>query len=141
MKVDICRDYRSDSIFYVISYIQEVQDSEDDEVIVSSITFAASANCVLYCGAKPVFTDIDPETYNIDSQSVRTHGITHNRNEMVHHTDARWYSKQMELVIYEHSSLLCNEGARCGRYGPGGKESRGILSEIEKMLDGVCKLW
>jgi dTDP-4-amino-4,6-dideoxygalactose transaminase len=44
---------------------------EGDEVIVSSITFAASSNCVLYCGATPVFADINPETYNIDPQSVR----------------------------------------------------------------------
>ncbi len=36
-----------------------------DEVITSPITFAASANCVLYCGGTPVFADIDPETYNI----------------------------------------------------------------------------
>ena len=42
-----------------------------DEAIVSSITFAASSNCVLYCGAKPVFADIDAETYNIDPQSIR----------------------------------------------------------------------
>ncbi len=54
---------------------------QGDEVIVSSITFAASANCVLYCGAKPVFADINPETYNIDPASVeklvtpRTKGI------------------------------------------------------------------
>lgn len=41
-----------------------------DEVITTPITFAASANCTLYCGAKPVFADIDPETYNIDPQSV-----------------------------------------------------------------------
>lgn len=45
--------------------------SEGDEVIVSSITFAASANCVLYVGAKPVFADIRPDTYNIDPASVR----------------------------------------------------------------------
>ena len=44
---------------------------EGDEVIVSSITFAASANCVLYCGAKPVFADIDPETYNMNPESVK----------------------------------------------------------------------
>lgn len=44
---------------------------EGDEVIVSSITFAASSNCVLYCGAKPVFADIRPDTYNIDPTSVR----------------------------------------------------------------------
>lgn len=42
-----------------------------DEVIVSSITFAASANCIRYCGATPVFADIDPDTYNIDPESIR----------------------------------------------------------------------
>ena len=44
---------------------------EGDEVIVSSITFAASANCVLYCGGTPVFADINPNTYNIDPDSIR----------------------------------------------------------------------
>lgn len=41
-----------------------------DEVIVSPITFAASANCVLYCGATPVFADIDPETWNVDPGAI-----------------------------------------------------------------------
>ena len=41
-----------------------------DEVIVSPITFAASANCVLYCGATPVFADIDSRTWNISPESI-----------------------------------------------------------------------
>lgn len=42
----------------------------EDEVITTPITFAASANCALYCGAKPVFADIHEDTYNIDPKSV-----------------------------------------------------------------------
>jgi len=41
-----------------------------DEVITTPITFAASANCVLYCGGTPVFADIDPETYNISPKKA-----------------------------------------------------------------------
>ena len=41
-----------------------------DEVITTPITFAASANCALYCGAKPVFADINPKTYNVNPESV-----------------------------------------------------------------------
>ena len=43
---------------------------EGDEIITTPITFAASANCALYCGAMPVFADIDPKTYNIDPDAV-----------------------------------------------------------------------
>lgn len=43
---------------------------EGDEVIVTPITFAASSNCVLYCGGKPVFVDVDPKTYNIDVNKI-----------------------------------------------------------------------
>ena len=37
-----------------------------DEVITTPFTFIASANSILFTGAKPVFVDIDPETFNID---------------------------------------------------------------------------
>lgn len=44
-----------------------------DEVITTPITFAASANCVLYCGGSPVFVDIDPDTYNISPEEIKKH--------------------------------------------------------------------
>lgn len=41
-----------------------------DEVITTPMTFAASANCVLYQGGRVVFADIDPQTYNIDPEDI-----------------------------------------------------------------------
>lgn len=41
-----------------------------DEVITTPMTFAASANCILYTGGTPVFADILPNTYNIDPREV-----------------------------------------------------------------------
>ncbi len=46
---------------------------EGDEVITTPLTFAASANCAIYCGAKPVFADVDMKTYNIDPESIKAH--------------------------------------------------------------------
>ncbi len=37
-----------------------------DEVLTSPLSFVASANCLLYEGARPVFCDVDPETLNLD---------------------------------------------------------------------------
>jgi len=41
-----------------------------DKVITTPITFAASANCIRYCGGDVVFADIDPETYLLDISKV-----------------------------------------------------------------------
>ena len=46
--------------------------SVDDEVIVPAITFAATANAAIYCGAKPVLADIDPETMLVDSGDIES---------------------------------------------------------------------
>jgi perosamine synthetase len=41
-----------------------------DEVITASHSFIATANSIRYCGANPIFVDIDPRTYNIDPDRV-----------------------------------------------------------------------
>lgn len=52
-----------------------------DEVIVPTLTFVASANAVTYCGGKPVFVDVDPETWCLNPEQIesritpRTRGI------------------------------------------------------------------
>jgi len=42
----------------------------NDEVIVPSLTFAATANCVIFQGGTPVFVDVDPDTLLIDPAEV-----------------------------------------------------------------------
>lgn len=44
---------------------------EGDKVITTPITFAATANCVRYCGGEVVFADIEPDTYLLDINKVR----------------------------------------------------------------------
>lgn len=44
-----------------------------DEAITTPMTFCATANCVLYPGAKPVFADVCPDTLNIDPAQIAVH--------------------------------------------------------------------
>lgn len=85
---------------------------EGDEVITTPITFAASANCALYCGARPVFADIDERTYNIDPESVRAH-VTE-RTKAVVAVDYTGQSAKMDELLEicrEHGLLLITDGA------------------------------
>lgn len=83
-----------------------------DEVIVSPITFAASANCVRYCGATPVFADIDNETYNIDPECIRklitpkTKGIV-----AVDFTGQAVKLDEIRQICKEHGLILIEDAA------------------------------
>nr|WP_321352409.1 DegT/DnrJ/EryC1/StrS family aminotransferase [uncultured Methanoregula sp.] len=46
--------------------------SSGDEVLVADYTFPATGHAVLYCGAKPIFVDINPKTYNIDPGNIES---------------------------------------------------------------------
>src|SRR3954452_13217211 len=41
-----------------------------DEVITVAFTFIASANCIVYTGARPVFVDVDPVSYTLDPDLI-----------------------------------------------------------------------
>ena len=71
--------------------------SEGDEVLVPAITFAASSNCVLYCGGKPVFIDIDPKSYNIDINKIKEK-IT-NKTKAIIPVDFAGQSVDMDLIL------------------------------------------
>lgn len=53
----------------------------DDEIIIPTLTYIATANAVVYCNARPIFVDSDPETWNINPELIegkitqRTKGI------------------------------------------------------------------
>ena len=75
-----------------------------DEVITTPMTFAASANCIRYCGGTVVFADIDPETYNIDPESIR--------EKITEHT------KAVIAVDYTGQAVKHNEIRKiCDEYG------------------------
>lgn len=71
--------------------------SEGDEVLVPAITFAASSNCVLYCGGKPVFIDIDPKSYNIDINKIKEK-IT-SKTKAIIPVDFAGQSVDMDLIL------------------------------------------
>lgn len=85
---------------------------EGDEVITTPITFAASANCALYCGAVPVFADIDEKTWNIDPESVRAR-ITERTKAVVAVDFTGQSTKLDELkeICREHHLVLITDGA------------------------------
>lgn len=85
---------------------------EGDEVITTPITFAASANCALYCGARPVFADIDPETYNIDPAKVEA-AITPCTKAVVavDYTGQSVALDPLRKICREHGLFLIEDGA------------------------------
>lgn len=83
-----------------------------DEVITTPITFAASANCALYCGAKPIFADINEKTYNIDPEQV-AEKFTENTKAVVgvSYTGQSIEEDDLLELCHKHGALLIEDGA------------------------------
>lgn len=83
-----------------------------DEVITTPLTFAASANCVFYCGGTPVFADVDPKTYNIDPADIERK-ITSNTKAIiaVHLAGQPCDMDAIHKIARKHNLLVIEDGA------------------------------
>jgi perosamine synthetase len=101
-----------------------------DEVITTPITFAASANSVLYCGGTPVFADIDPQTYNIDANEIRKK-ITPKTKAIipVHFTGQPCDMKELGKIAKEYNLLIIEDAA----HGVGADYKGKMIGSISDM--------
>lgn len=85
--------------------------TEGDQVITTPMTFAASANCVLYCGGTPVFADINPQTYNIDPDKIEA--LINEHTKAIVAVDFTGQAVEMDRIraICEKHKLLLIEDA------------------------------
>lgn len=85
----------------------------EDEVIVPSFTFVSTAETVLLVGAKPVFVDINPDTYNIDPKAVET-AITE-RTKAIIPVDLYGLPanmKPIKKIAEEHNLVIIEDAAQ-----------------------------
>ena len=83
-----------------------------DEVITSPMTFVASSNCVLYCGAAPVFADIDAKTYCIDVAHIRAKLNAATRGVIpVHFAGQPCRMSEISALAKEHGLTVIEDAA------------------------------
>lgn len=83
-----------------------------DEVIITPITFAASANSILYCGGKPVFVDVQEDTANIEPLEI-TKNITKKTRAIipVHFSGYPCDLKGINYIAKKHNLLVIEDAA------------------------------
>lgn len=83
-----------------------------DEVITTPITFVASANCALYCGAVPVFADINEDTFNINPDRI-SEKVTHKTRAViaVDYTGQAVELDKIRKICHRKELVLIEDGA------------------------------
>jgi len=84
-----------------------------DEVICPSFSFIASANCIVHAGGRPVFVDIDPDTYNLDPQRIEEAITPQTRAVLAVHQIGLPAALDEILSIAERHGLPVVEDAAC----------------------------
>jgi len=96
---------------------------KQDEVITTPFTFAATANTIVHCGAKPVFADIDEYTYNIDPAQIekritkRTKAIiaVHYGGQPADMTKINKIARKYKIKVIEDAAHATGSSYRGGR--------------------------
>ncbi|HJH27990.1 MAG TPA: DegT/DnrJ/EryC1/StrS family aminotransferase, partial [Methanophagales archaeon] len=85
---------------------------EDDEVIVPSFTFIATANAPLFVGAKPVFADIEEETYGLNPEDVKEK-ITEKTKAIIpiHYGGCPCKIMELREIADDHNLILIEDAA------------------------------
>lgn len=85
-----------------------------DEVIVPPLTFIATSNAVLHCGATPIFADVDPATGNLDPVKARA-AVTARTKAIipVHLYGTPVDADAFEAIAKEHKLALIYDAAHC----------------------------
>jgi len=84
-----------------------------DEVLVADFTFPATGHAVLYCGAKPVFVDIDLKTYNINPSLIKNRITNRTKAIIPVHTFGQPAEIDKIMEIAEEYNLKVIEDAAC----------------------------
>jgi len=87
-----------------------------DEIITTAFSFIASSNCILFVGAKPVFVDIDPKTYNIDPDEIKKNITNKTRAVLIVHLFGQPCEMEQLVDICKEKHLLLIEDA-CQAHG------------------------
>lgn len=86
--------------------------AEGDEIITSPITFVASANCIVYVGAAPVFADIDAQTYCIDPGQIRDKMTSRSKGVIpVHFAGQPCDMQAVNAIAKEHKLVVIEDAA------------------------------
>jgi perosamine synthetase len=84
-----------------------------DEVLVADYTYPATGHSVVYCGAKPIFVDIDPNTYNICPDEIRKKITKKTKAIIPVHTFGQPAEMDAICEIAEENDLKVVEDAAC----------------------------
>lgn len=85
-----------------------------DEVITTPMTFVSTVNSIIHCGAKPVFVDVEPDTYNIDVTKIEAAITPRTKAIMpVHFTGLPVDLDPLYELAKKHNLRVIEDGAHC----------------------------